>query len=68
MCPRATLFKREGERYERFEETHYQRTFAIEEYKQWLEDIGFKILEISADFLDEAPTEESERIVFVAQK
>ena len=44
------------------------RTFAIEEYKQWLEDIGFKILEISADFLDEAPTEESERIVFVAQK
>ena len=40
----------------------------IEEYKQWLEDIGFKILEISADFLDEAPTEESERIVFVAQK
>ena len=27
----------------RFEETHYQRTFAIEEYKQWLEDIGFKI-------------------------
>ena len=45
-----------------------QRTFAIEEYRQWLEDIGFKILEISADFLDEAPTEESERIVFVALK
>lgn len=44
------------------------RTFAIEEYKQWLEDVGFKILEISADFLDEAPTEESERIIFVAQK
>ena len=63
-----TFFKREGDRYERFEETHYQRTFAIEEYVQWLEDIGFKILEISADFLDEAPTEESERIIVVAQK
>ena len=33
-----------------------------------MEDIGFKVLEISADFLDEAPTEESERIILVAQK
>ena len=63
-----TFFKRQGETYERFEETHYQRTFAIEEYIQMLEDVGFKILEISADFLDQAPTDESERIIFVAQK
>ncbi|HAX73779.1 MAG TPA: SAM-dependent methyltransferase [Firmicutes bacterium] len=63
-----TFFKRNGEAYERFEETHYQRTFAVEEYTQMLEDAGFKILEISADFLDEAPSEHSERIIFVAQK
>ena len=63
-----TFFKREGEQYERFEETHFQRTFAIEEYIQMLEDAGFTILEISADFNDEAPTEQSERIIFVAQK
>ncbi|WP_235070563.1 hypothetical protein [Turicibacter sp. TJ11] len=44
------------------------RITTISNFCQWLEDIGFKILEISADFLDEAPTEESERIIFVAQK
>lgn len=63
-----TFFKQTDEGYERFQEIHHQRTFAIEEYSQWLEDIGFTILEISADFLDEAPTEESERIIFVVQK
>ena len=63
-----TFFKQEETGYERFEETHYQRTFAIEEYSQWLEDAGFTILEISADFEDEAPNETSERIFFVAQK
>ena len=63
-----TFFKRVDEKYKRFQEIHHQRTFAIEEYTQWLEDIGFKILEISADFLDQAPNEESERIVFVVQK
>ena len=63
-----TFFKQVDDRYERFQEIHYQRTFAIEEYMQWLEDIGFKILEISADFLNEAPSEESERIIFVVQK
>jgi len=63
-----TFFKQLDENYQRFDEIHYQRTFAIEEYTQWLEDVGFNVLEISADFLEQAPTEESERIIFVAQK
>ncbi|MGL4336007.1 MAG: class I SAM-dependent DNA methyltransferase [Turicibacter sp.] len=63
-----TFFKRNGESYERFEETHFQRTFAVEEYASMLEDAGFTILEISADFLDETPSETSERLIFVAQK
>lgn len=63
-----TFFKQTARGYERFSEVHHQRTFAIEEYAGWLEDAGFNILEISADFLDEAPKEQSERIIFVAKK
>ena len=63
-----TFFIKSENGYGRFQELHFQRTFAIEEYAQWLEDAGFKILEISADFLDQAPSEDSERIIFVAQK
>lgn len=63
-----TFFKQTPKGYERFHEQHLQRTFAIEEYAGWLEDAGFAILEISADFLPSAPQEDSERIIFVAKK
>ena len=63
-----TFFKKSQNGYERFQEIHRQRTFAIEEYSQWLEDAGFEILEISADFLNQGPGPDSERIIFVAQK
>lgn len=37
-----TFFVRaEDGRYERFEEHHYQRTFEIEMYKQWIHELGF---------------------------
>jgi len=63
-----TFFKKTDKGYDRFHELHYQRTFAIEEYAGWLEDAGFTLLEVSADFLRSAPSEESERIIFVAKK
>ncbi|MFJ7927865.1 class I SAM-dependent DNA methyltransferase [Peribacillus sp. NPDC096448] len=54
--------------YDRFDELHYQRTYPVEQYKNWLEQAGFKVSEILAD-LEEAPlVKETERILFVASK
>ncbi|MCL1948481.1 MAG: class I SAM-dependent methyltransferase [Turicibacter sp.] len=63
-----TFFKKTETGYARFQEIHEQRTFAIEEYAGWLEDAGFSILEISADFLDGPVREDAERVIFVAKK
>ncbi|MBX8943211.1 MULTISPECIES: class I SAM-dependent DNA methyltransferase [Lysinibacillus] len=57
-----------SELYERFDEEHVQRTYTIEQYMAWLRAIGFSHVEITADFTDEAPDEESERIFIRAVK
>lgn len=57
-----------SELYERFDEEHIQRTFSIEQYITWLQDIGFGHVEITADFTDEAPEYDSERIFIRALK
>ncbi|MGG0178584.1 class I SAM-dependent DNA methyltransferase [Gottfriedia acidiceleris] len=53
--------------YERFEEYHNQRTFPINMYKSLLNQTGFEVKEIIADF-DEAVDDTSERIFFIAMK
>ncbi|MEH7451609.1 class I SAM-dependent DNA methyltransferase [Gottfriedia acidiceleris] len=53
--------------YERFEEYHNQRTFPINTYKTLLNQTGFEVKEIIADF-DEAVDDTSERIFFIAMK
>ncbi|MFJ8264669.1 class I SAM-dependent DNA methyltransferase [Peribacillus asahii] len=54
--------------YERFDEFHYQRTYMPSQYKDWLEEVGFEVLEVLADF-EEAPVEDqAERILFVVRK
>lgn len=54
--------------YERFDEEHNQRTFPIEQYIAWLHDIGFTSVEVTADFTEELPEYESERIFLRAVK
>ncbi|TKD70196.1 class I SAM-dependent DNA methyltransferase [Pseudalkalibacillus hwajinpoensis] len=54
--------------YERFDELHLQRTFQIADYKTWLTEVGFEIISIKADFTEQSPTEDSERIFFRAIK
>ena len=54
--------------YERFDEEHNQRTFPVEQYMTWLRRIGFTDVEVTADFTDEAPEYESERIFIRAVK
>ncbi|MCA1031825.1 class I SAM-dependent methyltransferase [Bacillus timonensis] len=53
--------------YYRFDEFHLQRTFSVQEYKKWIEEIGFTLLEITGDF-DQPVTDQSERIFFTVKK
>ncbi|MFS0575287.1 class I SAM-dependent methyltransferase [Sporosarcina sp. 179-K 3D1 HS] len=54
--------------YRRFDERHAQRTFPVYEYVKMLVDIGFSVERIFADWEDEPPQEESERIFFQVRK
>ncbi|MCA1063475.1 class I SAM-dependent methyltransferase [Rossellomorea sp. AcN35-11] len=54
--------------YERVEELHKQRTYPILTIKEWLKEAGFEILNITADFRNEAPSDHSERIFFTCLK
>ena len=54
--------------FERFDEEHFQRTFDITQYEMWLKELGFTSVEVSADWSDEAPHDESERIFIRAVK
>lgn len=54
--------------FERFDEEHFQRTFPPERYVEWLREIGFKSVFLTADWSHESPQEESERIFIRAIK
>lgn len=60
--------KQENNCYERFDEQHYQRSFAVRTYIEWLSEVGFTIERIFSDWEDEAPTRESERVFFQVRK
>ncbi|MCH4825688.1 class I SAM-dependent DNA methyltransferase [Planococcus halocryophilus] len=63
-----TFFVRQNDLFERFEETHEQRTFPVEIYKKWLEAAGFSVESVTADFTSQSPDDESERVFFHAKK
>jgi cyclopropane fatty-acyl-phospholipid synthase-like methyltransferase len=54
--------------YERVEELHKQRTYPSLMLKEWLSNIGFDVLKITADFTEESPADQSERIFFTCKK
>lgn len=61
------LDERSG-KYDRFDEVHFQRTYPIQQYSQWLREAGFESIEVNADFTDSEPKSGSERIFFSARK
>ncbi|WNB93455.1 class I SAM-dependent methyltransferase [Bacillus sp. NEB1478] len=63
-----SFFIQSGDCYERYDELHTQRTFAVEKYTAWLEECNFQVLSITGDFKDEALANDAERILFAAQK
>jgi len=54
--------------YKRFDEVHTQRTFPVYDYVDMLMKIGFSMERIFADWEDEPPHDESERIFFQIRK
>ncbi|WP_010094125.1 class I SAM-dependent DNA methyltransferase [Ornithinibacillus scapharcae] len=70
MFHELTFFASNGDTYSRFDETHHQQTFSLEVYREILENTGFEILSICADFSIENgfSEEEAERIFIIAQK
>lgn len=65
-----TFFARNGDKYERFDEYHHQRTYPIEFFLQLLTETGFENVKVCADFSlkNEISAEEAERIFFIAEK
>ncbi len=63
-----TLFIKEGEQYSKYEETHYQRCYSLEEIKNALECAGMKLEAVYDAFTREAPKLESERIYIIARE
>lgn len=54
--------------FRRIDETHLQRAYDLDWLKSRLVDAGFSNVTYCADFTFNEPTEESERIFFIAQK
>jgi SAM-dependent methyltransferase len=66
---KITAFTKVGEYWKRFDETHQERGYPIEQIQLMLEDSGFQVLSrfgTLSDFTD--PTPESGRVWFVARK
>lgn len=58
-CPDSDLF-------ERFEETHYQRAYSVEEVKKMLSEAGLKLVNVYDAYTKDELREDSERMSFVA--
>ncbi|RIW37610.1 class I SAM-dependent methyltransferase [Bacillus salacetis] len=65
-----TFFVRDVEtgQYERIEEFHHQRTYPILTLENWLNAAGLEVLEVTADFTESGPGDQSERIFFACKK
>lgn len=63
-----TIFVQENDLYKRFNETHYQRGYTLDEMKDFVEKAGLLFVNaVDADTHQEI-TEESERIYIIAQE
>lgn len=64
-----TLFIREeGNRYRKFQETHFQRAYAQEELVRAIEEAGMEFVTAYDAFTKDAPKDDSERIYMIARE
>lgn len=60
--------RQEDQRFERLEETHYQRAYSLEQIKELLERAGMHFVAAYDAFTQEPPKPDSERIYVVARE
>lgn len=58
----------EGEPFIRFQETHFQRSYQLEEIRELLEEAGMEFVTAYDAFTREKPKEQSERIYVIARE
>lgn len=64
-----TLFiKEENGLFRRYEETHYQRAYELETVARAIAEAGMELAAVYDAFTKEAPSENSERVYFVARE
>ena len=64
----VTFFVKEGDLFRKFEETHYQRGYTVEEMQAYLEKAGLELVSVQdADTLMEV-TEDTERVYMIARE
>ena len=63
-----TIFVKEGTLYRKFEETHYQRGYTIEEMTEFVEKAGLLVKEVIDATTHKAATKTSERVYIIAQE
>lgn len=64
----SIFVQEEEDLYRRFDETHYQRAYTIEQMKELIEASGLKFVTAYDAFTRNAPTKLSERIYVIAQE
>lgn len=64
----SLFIQEEDDLYRKYEETHYQRAYTLEEMKSLVENSGLEFVKAYDAFTREAPGETSERIYIVARE
>lgn len=68
ICDHAlSFFERDGDCYFRTDEEQKQRYYSIDEIKAFLAKYQFDLLELKDGYTNQEPTDESERLTFVAR-
>ena len=62
------FFEREDDHYFRREEDFSERAYAQEELCAWLDEAGLEVVGVFDELSEEAPREDSQRLVYVARK
>ena len=64
-----TLYIKDGDgRFQRFEETHFQRCYELETIQRLLEEAGLEFVGMYDAYTKEPVSEESEKVLFVARE
>ncbi len=63
-----TFFERDEDIYYRYDETHFERAYSIEEITTLLQEAGMEVVGVFDNLSFEEPNDKSERIFFVARE